>query len=153
MSEGMALLPATTEDVEAIRALTREAYAKWVPVIGHEPRPMMADYEQAVRLHRIDLLYLDQRLVALIEMSPQEDHLLIVNVAVSPAFQGRGLGHKLLAHAERVTASLDLEVIRLYTNKRFTENLRLYQKIGYKVDREEDYGPGFIVHMSKPVQK
>jgi len=36
-------------DASAIRALTREAYAKWVPVIGREPKPMMADYAKAVQ--------------------------------------------------------------------------------------------------------
>ena len=124
MSDAMFLLPATAEDAEAIRALTREAYAKWVPVIGREPLPMTADYGEAVRKHRIDLLYLDGQLAALIEMIPQVDHLLIENVAVSPALQGRGLGRTLLTHAEQVAASLVLSVIKLYTNKLFTENER-----------------------------
>lgn len=44
-------------DAAAIRALTRQAYAKWTPVIGREPLPMTADYEQAVLRHRFDLLY------------------------------------------------------------------------------------------------
>jgi hypothetical protein len=75
-----------------IRVLTREAYAKWVPLIGREPLPMLADYAEAVQKHRIDLLYLAGDLAALIEMIPQTGHLLIENVAVSPAFQRRGGG-------------------------------------------------------------
>jgi len=43
-------------DVEIIRNLTRAAYAKWVPLIGREPRPMTADYDAAIRAHRFDLL-------------------------------------------------------------------------------------------------
>jgi ribosomal protein S18 acetylase RimI-like enzyme len=152
MSEALSLLPATAEDADAIRALTREAYAKWVPVLGREPLPMIADYAQAVKHHRIDLVYLDGTLAALIELIPQADHLLIENVAVAPAFQGRGLGRKLLTHAEQVAASLGLSVIKLYTNKLFTQNLRLYQKLGYAVDREEEFRGGTVVHMSKPVQ-
>ena len=35
-----ALRRATPRDAEAVRALTRAAYAKWVPLIGREPRPM-----------------------------------------------------------------------------------------------------------------
>lgn len=152
MSETILLLPATAEDADAIRSLTREAYSKWIPVIGREPLPMTADYEKAVKKHRIDLLYIGGKIVALIEMIPKADHLLIENVAVSPAFQGRGLGRKLLTHAEQVAASLRLSVIKLYTNKLFTENLRLYQKLGYAIDREEEFRGGFVVHMSKPVQ-
>ena len=43
-------------DAAAIRDLTRAAYAKWIPVIGREPMPMIADYDEAVRRHRFDLL-------------------------------------------------------------------------------------------------
>jgi hypothetical protein len=37
------LRQATAADAGAIRDLTREAYAKWVPLIGREPKPMTAD--------------------------------------------------------------------------------------------------------------
>ena len=40
-------------DAAAVRELTRAAYAKWVPVIGREPRPMTADYDMAVRDHLV----------------------------------------------------------------------------------------------------
>ena len=43
-------------DASAVRELTRTAYAKWVPVIGREPKPMGADYDRAVRDHIVDLL-------------------------------------------------------------------------------------------------
>ncbi len=148
----MSLRPATAEDAGAIRSLTREAYSKWVPIIGREPKPMTADYAEAVRKHRIDLLYLDDALAALIEMIPGADHLLIENVAVAPAFQGRGLGRKLMAHAEQVAGSLGHPEIRLYTNKLFAGNVRLYLRLGYAVDREEEFRGGLTVYMSKPVR-
>jgi ribosomal protein S18 acetylase RimI-like enzyme len=139
-------------DAADIRRLTREAYAKWVPLIGREPKPMTADYAEAVRNHRIDLLYLEGKLAALIETIAEVDHLLIENVAVSPAFQGRGLGRKLMAHAEQIAASLGYGEIRLYTNKLFTQNIELYRKLGYRVDREEVLEIGVAVHMSKPIR-
>jgi len=141
---------ATASDAAAVRDLTREAYAKWVGVIGREPKPMTADYDVAVRDHAIDLLHIDGQLTALIEMQPERDHLLIVNVAVRPGFQGRGYGRALLAHAEDLASSLRLAKLRLYTNSRFTENLRLYGRLGYQVDQEEHLpGLGIVVHMSK----
>jgi hypothetical protein len=48
--------PAVSADAEAIRELTRTAYAKWVALIGREPLPMQADYQRAVAEHTIDLL-------------------------------------------------------------------------------------------------
>lgn len=145
----MDLRLATPADAAAIRELTRSAYAKWVPLIGREPKPMTANYEEAVVRHRFDLLHVDGTLAALIETIHQPDHLLVENVAVSPAFQGRGLGRRLMAHAETVARELGFDTIRLYTNQRFTENIALYRKLGYRVDREEPVPVGVVTHMSK----
>lgn len=112
---------------------------------------MTADYDAAVRDHLLDLLEPEGKLTALIEMRPEADHLLIVNVAVLPAHQGHGHGGTLLAHAEDLARSLGLEEVRLYTNGRFTENLKLYGRIGYRVDREETSHLGVTVYMSKPL--
>jgi ribosomal protein S18 acetylase RimI-like enzyme len=158
------LVQASHGDATAIRALTREAYAKWVPLIGREPKPMTADYEQAVRRHRFDLLYVKGTLAALIETIrcpdhllietiAERDHLLIENVAVSPAFQGRGYGRRLLAHAEALAAQSGFSEIRLYTNKLFAENIQLYRALDYRVDREEELNGGIAVHMSKQLEE
>ena len=37
------LRQAVPADAPAIRELTRAAYAKWIPLIGREPKPMTAD--------------------------------------------------------------------------------------------------------------
>ena len=140
-------------DAAAVRELTRSAYAKWVPLIGREPMPMTADYERAVREHMIDLLFVDARLVALIETVNEADHLLIANVAVAPPFQGHGYGRLLLDHAERLAASLRLPELKLYTNKRFVTNIDLYRRLGYAIDREEPFMGGFMVHMSKRISR
>ena len=147
------LRPAEAADAAAVRALTRAAYAKWIPVIGREPKPMAADYEQAVRKHRIDLAHCDGELAGLIEMIAEADHLLVENVAVAPAFQKRGLGRHLMGHAEQVARALDCPEIRLYTNRLFAENVRLYARLGYRIDREERTERGIAVHMSKLVRR
>ncbi|MDR3531520.1 MAG: GNAT family N-acetyltransferase [Rhodopila sp.] len=146
---GVELRRATAADAPSIRELTRAAYAKWVPVIGREPKPMVADYHDAVINHLIDLLYVDGNLAALIETIPATNHLLVENIAVSPAYQGYGYGRKLMDHAEKLSASLGLPETRLYTNKLFAENVRFYRKLGYRVDREEAFKGGVVVHMSK----
>jgi GNAT superfamily N-acetyltransferase len=144
---------ATIADAVTVRELTRAAYAKWVPVLGREPRPMIADYDAALRDHLIDLLQVDGEAAALIEMAPKADHLLIVNVAVAPTYQGKGYGRALMAHAEAVARTLNLSKMRLYTNALFAENLRLYSRLGYRVDREERHPQfGGTVYMSKRLE-
>jgi len=137
-------------DTGAITALTREAYAKWVALIGREPLPMTVDYAEAVKTHRFDLLFVGDDLTALIETVPRDDWLLIENVAVLPAFQRRGYGVRLLKLAEALTAEAGLRGTRLYTNQRFTANLALYASLGYRVEREAPHNGGVTVHMAKP---
>ena len=111
---------------------------------------MTADYDAGVRDHLIDLLHVGGEAMALIEMAPKPDHLLIVNVAVALTHQGRGHGRALLAHAEEIARSLNLSEMRLYTNALFAENLQLYSRLGYRVDREEEHPQfGVTVYMSK----
>lgn len=146
------LRQATISDAPSIRDLTRKAYAKWIPLIGREPMPMTADYDVAIRQHRFDLLMSNDSLAALIETVEESERLLIENLAVAPSYQRQGLGRILLVHAERLARELGKPRVRLYTNQRFAENIRYYERNGYRVDREEDYGAGIAVHMSRPVE-
>jgi N-acetylglutamate synthase-like GNAT family acetyltransferase len=141
---------ATEADAHHVRALSRSAYAKWVPLIGREPRPMTADYERAVIDHIIDLYEANGELLALIEMAPRGDHLLIENIAVRPDQQGMGLGDKLLQHAEDLARKLGLTETRLYTNAAFASNLAFYARRGYLEFDRETIAPGAVaVHMRK----
>jgi ribosomal protein S18 acetylase RimI-like enzyme len=150
MTDAFTLRQAIPTDAPAIRALTRAAYAKWVPLIGREPLPMVADYDAAVRKHRIDLLCDgDGTLLALIETIAETDHLLIENVAVVPAHQGRGLGRRLMAHAETLSAAMGVTELRLYTNGAFAANIALYRALGYTVTHEEPFRGGTTVFMAK----
>ncbi len=57
-----------------------------------------------------------------------------------------------MAHAERLAAARGFAEMRLYTNQRFAENVRLYLALGYRIDREEESALGLTVYMSKPVR-
>ena len=142
---------ATTGDAEAVTALTRSAYAKWVPVIGREPLPMKADHAAFIRDHRVDLLFAESELAALVETIQRENDVLIENVAVEPRFQKRGYGKRMVAHAEHLATQAGLSVVRLYTNSLFKENLRLYAALGYDFEREEALNGGVAIHMLKRV--
>jgi GNAT superfamily N-acetyltransferase len=140
---------AVAADAAAVRTLVRDAYAKWVPVIGREPKPMTANYDTAVRLNRVDLALVEGELVGLIETIDRSDHLLIENVAVAAARHGQGIGSQLMAHAEAIARAAGYREVRLYTNQRFEANVQLYLKLGYTIDREETSDLGVTVYMSK----
>ena len=140
---------ATPGEADEVRAIVRAAYAKWVPVIGREPMPMKVDYGLALQKHRFDLLCIDGSVEGVIETDLRKDHLWIENVAVRPASQGKGLGRRLMAHAEQLAKDQGVAVLRLLTNAEFADNVTLYEKLGYRVDQREPFMGGTTLYMSK----
>ena len=144
---------AEPHEAGAIAAIVVAAYAKWVPLIGREPMPMRVDYEKAVREHRFDLAVEGETILGLIETVPHPDHLWIDNVAVAPAAQGRGIGRMLLASTEQRAIAAGHPELRLVTNGAFESNVALYTRIGFVVDRIEDFLNGKAVYMRKPLHE
>ncbi|MCA6285529.1 GNAT family N-acetyltransferase [Phenylobacterium sp.] len=133
---------AQAADISVIAKLTRRAYAKWVLVLGREPLPMSADYEASFTHHRFDLAEIDGVPVGLIETLTVDGALLIENLAIAPEHQRRGLGSRLVAVAEELARSRGLTALTLYTNRRFTGNIELYQRLGFEVVGEESLEDG-----------
>ncbi|KFG69918.1 GNAT family N-acetyltransferase [Microvirga sp. BSC39] len=135
------LRAAGPNDVPAIEALVRSAYSPYIDRIGKPPAPMTCDYGRLVDEGDVWVLELDRDVVGLIILKSATDHLLLSNVAVSPAHQGRGLGAKLLAHAEAQARQRGFREMRLYTNELMHENLVIYGKLGWtEYDRSEQDG-------------
>jgi len=139
-------------DAARVRALVRAAYARWVPVIDREPRPMTADYDRAIVDHVIDLYEDADELIGLIEMVPEPAGLLVENLAVLPVHQHRGIGDALLQHAEACARERGLTELRLYTNAAFGSNIAFYARRGFVESRREVLAAGGeLVHMTKAV--
>ena len=112
---------------------------------------MLDDYEQLIRDGRVHVIEHDGKVQGVLVLIPQEDALLLDNVAVSPAAQGLGLGRRMLQFAEAAAADAGYRFIRLYTNEAMTENLELYTRTGYsETHRVEEKGLR-RVYMTKPV--
>ena len=149
MTAGLEFRRAGPADAAIIRSITRAAYAKWIAVIGREPLPMTFDYDLAVLTHQIQLAVLGSDIAGLIELVEMPDYVLIENLAVSPGFQGKGIGASLLQKGEHIAAAGHRQTIRLYTNSMFTQNIRFYTSKGYAVTSEEPFKGGRITHMAK----
>ena len=148
----MKIRRAGPSDVVAIRQLTRAVYAKWIPVIGREPMPMIADYDRAVVDHWIDVAEVEGLLAGLIETIPHSDHLFVENLAVAEAMQGQGLATQLLQHAEALARNAGLPEVQLATNQAFTDNLSFYARRGYEAYETKAFHLGGVgVHFRKSV--
>ena len=127
----MALRPARAADLPAVQALVARAYGHYVARIGKPPGPMLDDYAARIAEGAVQVLEEDGRLVGLLVLLPEADHLLLDNVAVDPAAQGRGHGRRLVAAAEDEARRLGLNELRLYTHELMSENVAMYERLGF----------------------
>lgn len=128
-------------DLEAVRTLVHDAYVHYVPRIGKEPGPMRDDYERRIAAAQTWLLERNETPLGLVVLEDQADFLLLDNVAVAPAAQGRGFGRKLIAFAEDEAVRRGYGEIRLYTHALMVENIALYQRLGFvEIGRVQEKG-------------
>jgi ribosomal protein S18 acetylase RimI-like enzyme len=122
---------AIPDDAARMRAIARAAYAKYVPRIGREPSPMVADYEAAVAANHAVVIEAAGSVHGYMIAWPEPDAYFIDNIGVDPACQGSGLGRCLISHAVSQADRLGLPALRLYTNALMSENLAMYAHIGF----------------------
>lgn len=142
---------ATAHDVPAIAELVAAAYRDYAPLIGRTPLPMLADYAEAVRDHELWVLDGPSGLAGVLELEPRQDHLWIENVAIAPDRQGRGLGRRLLQHAETEGRRLGYAETRLLTNERYVDNIAMYMRYGYIETHRTPHLGTDLVHFRKPL--
>jgi ribosomal protein S18 acetylase RimI-like enzyme len=140
---------ATIEDLPQVVALKRAAYAKNRVILGVEPLPLLADYQQVFANYEVYLAERDGALDGVLILEPRADDLLIWSVATAPAAQGRGVGNTMLAFAETRARELGRTCIRLYTGQPLTFNIAWYTRHGYTHERTEDMGDRVAVHLIK----
>ncbi|WP_226626107.1 GNAT family N-acetyltransferase [Alloyangia pacifica] len=141
-------------DLDTIEAIVEAAYSPYIPRMGQKPGPMLDDYAALIaanHVHVVDLEGEAAALLVLLVLLPQEDALLLDNIAVSPRAQGHGLGRALMEFAEAQGRAAGFDRIRLYTNALMTENLALYPRLGYR-ETGRVHEKGFNrVYFEKPI--
>lgn len=146
--------PAQPSDAETIRGLVRDAYAHYVERLGREPGPMNDDYPRRIAENQAWVLEEDGQIVGLVVLvGDRPEALLLENVAVAPAAQGKGYGRQLIAFAEEAARRRGYGELRLYTNVLMTENIALYQRLGF-VEIGRIHEKGFHrVYMAKLISQ
>ena len=152
----MTIRKAVVGDLQAVVSLTTAAYAPYTSLLDAPPIPVTEDYAPRIARGEVWLLESGGELAGVLTLERHVDHAMIFSVAVSPAFQGKGFGIKLLNHADQQTRLWGLPEIRLYTNAKMERNIALYLAYGYRETgrRPNPYRPGWtLVDMAKAVDK
>lgn len=129
-------------DEPVIKDCAEQAYARYVPMIGRKPAPMVADFATQIVEGVVYVAQDDQAIFqGFIVFYAEEGHILLENVAVPPSTAGRGVGKALIGFCENAALQRGLNAVHLYTNEMMTDNLSIYSKLGYrKVARREEEG-------------
>ncbi|MHB1432593.1 MAG: GNAT family N-acetyltransferase [Streptosporangiaceae bacterium] len=131
--------PAGPSDLPDIKRVISRAYARYADLLDRPPAPVLHDYGPEIAAGCVWVL--GEPIAGVIVLIERDDGLLIENVAVDPAAQGRDLGRRLLEFAERQAAGRGLPRLTLYTNEVMTDSLAVYLRLGYhEVDRRCEDG-------------
>jgi GNAT superfamily N-acetyltransferase len=122
---------ASHTDLPSVEDIAFRAYSPYVDRIGRMPGPMTDDYEALIDAGRVRVIESGGVIEATLVLIPEDDTMLLDNIAVAPAAQGKGLGRTLLNYAEQTAREFGFRFIRLYTNEAMSENIELYIRIGY----------------------
>lgn len=138
----MQIAQAQSVNEPEIRLCARQAYAHYIPRIGKEPAPINADYSSMIADGSVYIGIDDtKRMIGFIVFYKDAGSMFIENVAILPSFQGHGFGKRLIAFCEQEARQQNIFKVSLYTNEKMTENVAMYQKMGYlEVGRRHEDG-------------
>ncbi len=135
----MIVEPATLEDAKEILPLQKLAYASEAEIYNDfSIQPLIQTFEQLQNEleNRFCLkASIDGRIVGSVRASLREGTCHIGKLIVHPDFQNRGIGSRLMEEIER--AFPRAERFELFTGHRSKRNLRLYERLGYRVFASE----------------
>ena len=142
-SDLRAARPADAEGIKRCRCIDA-AYRHYIPRMGKPPGQMLEDYAEVIRRHAVFVAEEAGETAGVLVLVETESGLLLDNVAVHPAHQGKGLGRLLLERAESEARERGYAHLELYTHECMTENIAWYKRNGYaetvrKTETEHGY--------------
>jgi ribosomal protein S18 acetylase RimI-like enzyme len=148
MPDDLTLRRAIADDVPALTALIRAAYARY-DGRGIALPPVSEGLDQVVAETPVILATDGAALLGAIVLRAGPDALQVENIAVHPDASGRGIGKRLLAEAEIIALAEGFDLLHLATHRDLTENISLYRHLGWTVTEEA----GLKVCMQKPLPR
>jgi ribosomal protein S18 acetylase RimI-like enzyme len=122
---------ATLDDADCIKTIALAAYAKYVARIGRKPAPMLADFRKSIAAGHVVVIEMADKPVGYRVGWPEAQSYFIEDIAVDPSHQGHSFGRLLMQDAIDHARQMKLSTLRLYTNAAMTENLSIYNHMGF----------------------
>ena len=129
-------------DSQRLSEIAQLAYAKYVPLMGKKPAPMLSCYKTHLRE---DVVFVavkrsTKTLLGFAIICIKHQEYWLENIAVDPHVSGQGIGRQLLATSEQYISKFT-QHYHLFTNVIMTENIRWYKRLGFKeIKRSNEEG-------------
>jgi len=122
---------AVPADAAAVTDCVCRAFIDYIAVIGQQPQPMLDDYQALIRRNRVYIAVADTDLAGVLVVEHSEHAFSIETLATHPAFQGAGIGKKLIAWAERLAQEHHVHAVTLSTNRLMHRTREIYRHLGF----------------------
>lgn len=143
------ILKADYKDLPAILAIQKSAFQEEAKFYNDYQIPPLTQSIDEIQKDYQDHLFLKAmsqgQIVGSVKLREQNSSCWLGRLIVSPEFQNRGIGRKLLAEAEaQITTAKELT---LFTGSQSTKNISLYESVGYKKIEEyaDENNPDLIM--------
>ncbi|RJP25867.1 MAG: N-acetyltransferase [Candidatus Abyssobacteria bacterium SURF_5] len=131
------LVSATDQDTDFLWRLHREVMRAYVEELwGWHEEEQRERFFEKLNLENTQIIEMEGAPVGSIRVDRHPDHILLVNVAIVPAFQRRGIGKclikKLIREADDSGLPLRLQVFRINPAH------ELYRRMGFEISNLSD---------------
>lgn len=129
---------ATESDIKELFELQHVAFESEAELVGSRNIPPLLETLEDAKKQFADWKVLKitdgNKIIASVRCKKTSECVEIGRLMVLPAYRKRGLGTKLLLEVEKLFPN---EVYELFTCTKSLPNIRLYQKAGYRIFKEE----------------
>jgi len=137
------ILQADLEDAEEILELQKLAYQSeailnndWtIPPLTQSLSQIKSEFENKIFLK----VAIGDKIIGSVRASLDDGTCRIGRLIVHPDYQKNGIGTSLMERIEELFSHA--ERFELFTGKKSIDNIRLYQRLGYRFSREESLSP------------
>jgi ribosomal protein S18 acetylase RimI-like enzyme len=151
---GWHVMPARIVDAEVVHRIMREAYREYdaamdPPMSG--AGESVAEVEGAMRKGGAVLAWDGATPVGSARYRLSSDFVRVKRVSVLPSSRGRGIATAMMGYIERLALSQGRTQARLTVRMSLSQNLRLYERMGYRVEELKAHprGEGMVGSLVK----
>jgi GNAT superfamily N-acetyltransferase len=132
MEHKLKIRKAVPDDAISLKKCMETAYATYQERMGGERLPPMnVDYSAEIRNYPCWVIEAGGSILGGLIMVFEKE-ASIANVAVNPQHHGQGVGGKLMKFADLIAKEKNYSELRLATHVLLSENISLYQHLGWK---------------------